>query len=399
MGIFRMPSLGADMEAGTLVEWLKRPGDTVARGDIIAVVETQKGAIEIEAFESGVLDRHLQPVGVTVPVGTELAVIRGEATEPQPAPVPSDQQHIAAAALPGAPIGETQQRPPPPWPGMPKASPAARQLAAEKAIDLASVVGSGPEGAILYVDVENMLLGAHPAAKATRPPMPAAGKPSSVEAMRAAIAAAMARSKREIPHYYLGQAADVTRAIDWMAAENARRLPAERLVFSCLLMKALALALEQYPEFSGHAQNGMLMPAKGIHVGLAVALRGGGLVAPAIHDTATLSLDALMAKLRDLTNRVRNGRFRQSELADPTITLTSLGERGVDWVQPIIYPPQVAIIGAGTPAQRPWIVDGQLAIRHVCELTLAADHRISDGHRGALLLRAVAEHLLQPEKL
>ena len=398
MGIFRMPSLGADMEAGTLVEWLKRPGDAVARGDIIAVVETQKGAIEIESFESGVLDRHLQPVGVTVPVGTELAVIRGESTEPEPGPVPSDKQLIGTAALPGAPIVETQQRPPP-RPGMPKASPAARQLAAEKGIDLAAVIGSGPEGAILYVDVENALLGARPVAKPARPEMPTAGKPSSVEAMRAAIAAAMTRSKREIPHYYVGQAADVTRATDWMATENARRLPAERLVFSCLLMKAVALALEQYPEFNGHAQNGILTPANGIHVGLAVALRGGGLVAPAIHGTATLSLDALMAKLRDLTNRVRSGRFRQSELADPTITLTSLGERGVDWVQPIIYPPQVAIIGAGTPAQRPWIVDGQLAIRHVCELTLAADHRISDGHRGALLLRAVVEHLSQPEKL
>jgi pyruvate dehydrogenase E2 component (dihydrolipoamide acetyltransferase) len=132
---------------------------------------------------------------------------------------------------------------------------------------------------------------------------------------------------------------------------------------------------------------------------MAIALRGGGLIAPAIHDCADLSLDALMPQLRDLTNRVRAGRFRSSELADATITLTSLGERGVDWVQPIIYPPQVAIFGAGSPALRPWVVGEELLPRQICELTLAADHRVSDGHRGALLLRAVDANLQSPETL
>jgi pyruvate dehydrogenase E2 component (dihydrolipoamide acetyltransferase) len=132
---------------------------------------------------------------------------------------------------------------------------------------------------------------------------------------------------------------------------------------------------------------------------MAIALRGGGLIAPAIHDTGKQTIDQLMTQLRDLTNRVRAGRFRSSELADPTITLTSLGERGVDWVQPIIYPPQVAIIGAGSPVSRPWVVDGQIAPRQVCKLSLAADHRVSDGHRGALLLRAVATKLQTPETL
>ena len=132
---------------------------------------------------------------------------------------------------------------------------------------------------------------------------------------------------------------------------------------------------------------------------MAIALRGGGLVAPAIHDTDDLSLDQVMSTLRDLTNRVRAGRFRGSELSDPTITLTSLGDRGVDWVQPVIYPPQVAIVGAGAPQLRPWIVDGQVVPRQVCELTLAADHRVSDGHRGALLLQAIADRLQSPEAL
>ena len=166
-----------------------------------------------------------------------------------------------------------------------------------------------------------------------------------------------------------------------------------------MLLKAVALAAARFPEFNGHFRDDHFEPAKQVHAGMAIALRGGGLVAPAIHDTASLTLDQVMGALRDLTNRVRVGRFRGSELADPTITLTSLGERGVDWVQPVIYPPQVAIVGAGAPQLRPWILDGQVAPRQVCQLTLAADHRVSDGHRGTLLLREIEARLQSPEAL
>jgi len=401
MGLFRMPSLGADMEAGKLVEWLKKPGDAVKSGDIIAVVETQKGAIEIEVFESGTIESQLLPVGATVPVGTGLAMIQtGEATGPQqaapPAPVapppvkPSVAPLVApiAPAAPAAPIVSTEK----------KASPAARRFAAEHGIDLSSVQGTGPEGAIVYVDVENLLL--HPGKAEPAKPAPAK-KPAAagIDAMRSAIAAAMARSKREIPHYYLGHAVDVTKCLEWMTARNEARPPEERLLFSALLLKTLALSLAKFPEFNGHFRDGRFEPVPRVHAGLAIALRGGGLVAPAIHDTATLSVDQVMSGLRDLTNRVRAGRFRGSELADPTITLTSLGERGVDWVQAVIYPPQVAIVGAGAPTLRPWIVGGSTVARQICELSLAADHRVSDGHRGALLLREMAERLQSPETL
>ncbi|MEZ5830525.1 MAG: dihydrolipoamide acetyltransferase family protein [Dongiaceae bacterium] len=392
-----MPSLGADMEAGTLVEWLKKPGDAVKSGDIIAVVETQKGAIEIEAFETGTLESHLLPEGSTVPVGTALAMIqtagaaidREVPTAPPPAePAPAPQ--LAPAAVPPAPAPAIS-------PGK-KVSPAARHFAAEHGIDLSSVVGTGPDGAIVYVDVENAWLHREPRAET---PKPASQPKGAVEptAMRAAIAAAMTRSKREIPHYYLGHAVDVTGAIAWMSARNEARPPEERLLFSALLLKSLALALTKFPEFNGQFRDGRFEPAGQVHAGMAIALRGGGLVAPAIHNTASLTLDQVMAALRDLTTRVRAGRFRGSELADPTITLTSLGERGVDWVQPIIYPPQVAIIGAGAPVLRPWMVDGQVTPRQICQFTLAADHRVSDGHRGALLLREIEARLQSPEAL
>jgi pyruvate dehydrogenase E2 component (dihydrolipoamide acetyltransferase) len=388
MTTFRMPSLGADMEAGTLVEWVKKPGDAVKRGDIIAVVETQKGATEIEVFDTGTVERLMLEVGATVPVGAPMAEIRV-------ADEPVTSKPVAAPAAAPAPVVLA--------PGTIKASPAARKFAAEHGIALAAIQGSGPDGAILFVDVEAASQvkaaaqgkGIAPMAK----PVAGASRAPAADGMRAAIAAAMGRSKREIPHYYLGHKVDVTIAVAWLAKRNAERKPEERAVFAALLLKAMARALASFPEFNGTYDGGHFKPSAPVHFGMAIALRGGGLIAPAIHDCADLSLDALMPQLRDLTNRVRAGRFRSSELADATITLTSLGERGVDWVQPIIYPPQVAIFGAGSPALRPWVVGEELLPRQICELTLAADHRVSDGHRGALLLRAVDANLQSPETL
>jgi len=397
MGLFRMPSLGADMEAGTLVEWLKKAGDKVASGDTIAVVETQKGAIEIETFEAGVIERLMTEVGQTVPVGTPLAMIRVQGEKALPEPQLAPARAVPAPAAPSAPapvrpVAVTRLAA-----GEIKASPAARKFAAEHGLDLAGIDGTGPEGAVLFVDVEAALRRGAPAAGAAAAAEPK--KPSGLEGMRAAIAAAMARSKREIPHYYLGHAADITASLEWLAARNADRPPADRLLYGALLLKAVATALGQFPEFNGFYRDGRFEPSKSIHVGMAVALRGGGLVAPAIHDTDRLPLDRLMGQMRDLANRVRAGRFRSSEMADPTVTLTSLGERGADWVMPVIYPPQVAILGAGTPTAEPWVVEGRVVARQVCHLTLGADHRVSDGHRGALLLRAIADLLRSPEQL
>ncbi len=437
MSTFRMPSLGADMEAGKLVEWLAKPGDKVKRGDIIAVVETQKGAIEIEVFEDGMLDQQLVDVGTTVPVGTPLAEIRAPGEAPaapvaaapavakKPPPVP------AAAPPPKPPAPPTPRpaapRPPPPTRVAPAApaierperlrvSPAARQLAAERGIDVLKLAGSGPGGTVVYADVE-AAAAAKPAPAAPPPaapspaPAPAAvagAKPAapekpaaatSLDQMRAAIAAAMSRSKREIPHYYLAHTFDVGAAQDFVARVNATRPPDSRLLIGALLVKAVARAARKFPEFNGfHGASGF-EKSQAIHVGVAIAIRGGGLVAPAIHDTADLDLDTVMAKMRDLVARVRAGRFRSSEIADPTITVSSLGERGVEEMYAVIYPPQVAIIGAGKVVERPWIVDGVVVPRPVMTLTLSADHRVSDGHRGALFLAHIDSLLQQPEAL
>jgi pyruvate dehydrogenase E2 component (dihydrolipoamide acetyltransferase) len=389
MGEFRMPSLGADMEAGTLVEWLKRPGDRVKRGDIVAVVETQKGAIEVDIFEEGVIERWLVGPGTTVPVGTPLALIAGAqpgtaaaadvAVEATPKPAPTMSPLVSPLARPRTGISR------------PRVSPAARRLAAEQGVALDRLTGSGPEGAILYADVERATAGVAP--RATTP------KRLDLAEMRRAIAAAMARSKREIPHYYLSTTVELTRSLACLEDTNAGRPPAQRLLLAALLLKAVAGAIRGAPEFNGFFTTDGFQPAAGIHIGTAIAIRGGGLIAPAIHNADKLSLDQLMTQLRDLVARARSGALRSSELSDPTITVTNLGERGVETVFGVIYPPQVALVGFGMPVERPWAVSGKIATRRVMTATLAADHRASDGHRGALFLADIDRRLQSPEKL
>jgi pyruvate dehydrogenase E2 component (dihydrolipoamide acetyltransferase) len=401
MSEFRMPQLGAEMAAGTLAEWLKGPGDEVRRGDIVAVVETEKGAIEVEIFEDGVIDRLLVEPGMKVPVGTVLATLRGtgephspagNAPAPPPAPpaaaAPSraGAPPLPAAAPPGK-AAEAGQRP--------RISPAAARLAAERGVEIAGLAGTGPGGAIRIADIESAT-GPAPAGQG-----PAAHDAARQgDAMRAAIAAAMGRSKREIPHYYLATTIDLGASLDWLARTNAERDVKGRVLYGALLVKAVARALRDFPEFNGFWRDGRFVASSGIHVGAAIALRGGGLVAPAIHDTDTLPLADLMAALRDLVIRARSFRLRSSEIADSTITVTSLGEQGVEEVFGVIYPPQVALVGFGTPAERPWVIrPGEVAARTVIRATLSADHRASDGHRGALFLSAIERLLQEPEKL
>jgi pyruvate dehydrogenase E2 component (dihydrolipoamide acetyltransferase) len=217
--------------------------------------------------------------------------------------------------------------------------------------------------------------------------------------MRASIGALMARSKREIPHYYVGTTIDLRVATSFLEARNAERPVQERVLPAALLLKATALAIHEVPEVNGHFVDGAYRHSDPVHLGVAISLRGGGLVAPAIHDADTLDLDTLMARLRELVTRARSLTLRASEMADPTITVTSLGDLGVDTVLPVIYPPQVAIVGFGAIVQRPWAVDGMLGVHPVVQATLAADHRVTDGHQGARYLAAVARLLQEPEAL
>jgi pyruvate dehydrogenase E2 component (dihydrolipoamide acetyltransferase) len=439
--LFRLPSLGADMEAATILAWHVGPGDTVHRGDVVALLDTEKSEIDLEIWDGGTVEELLVDEGVEVPVGTPLARIRTDAAAPSapteiapapvappaPSPVPAggheppvrsplvrhlaEERHVdlhqvqgsgpggritrhdVEAAAPAPPPGAAPAAVAPPAPvaaprsapGRPPASPRARALAADRGVPLADIAGSGPGGAIVARDV--------PAA-----PPPRVREDPQV-AMRRAIAGLMARSKREIPHYYLTQDVDLGAATDWLAAANEARPVTERLLPAALLLRATALAVAAHPELNGFWQDDGFVPGAGVHLGVAVSLRGGGLVAPAILDADQRSLGDLMGALRDLVTRARAGRLRSSEMQAPTITVTSLGDRGVDAVQGVIYPPQVAIVGFGRIRERPWVAEGALAVRPVVTATLAGDHRATDGQTGSRLLLEIDRLLQDPAAL
>ncbi len=209
----------------------------------------------------------------------------------------------------------------------------------------------------------------------------------------------MTRSKREIPHYYLEHQVDVTACEQWLAQKNATLPPDSRVLMGALAIKAVALAARRFPAFNGFYRDGKFEPSSAVHIGVAISIRGGGLTAPALHDADQLTLDELMSHMRDLVARTRAGRIRSSEIADPTITVSSLGERGVEAMYAIIYPPQVAIIGVGKAVARPWVVDGAIGPRSVITMTLSGDHRVTDGHAGALFLAEIGKLMQEPEKL
>jgi len=367
---FRMPALGADMESGTLTQWLKEPGQRIRRGDALAVVETAKGLIDIESFDDGVLEELLAQPGATIPVGAVLARIASDSAAASPSGA------TAAATTTAAATATAARR---------RVSPAARHRAHELGIDLTSVEGTGPDGLVRIEDVE----------RSRKPAAP----PAQRSGMRATIGAAMARSKREIPHYYLAHTVDFGAARDWLTRFNASVPVAERLIDAVLLVKAIALAVGEIEGFNGHFQDGHFQRSDAVHVGAAIAMRGGGLVAPALLDANRKDLKTLMREFSDLVTRVRSGHMRSGELTSATITLTSLGSEAVDVLFPVINPPQVAIIGAGAVADRPWVSEGQLALRPVLTITLAADHRVTDGRAGSKLLRRIADLLSHPETL
>lgn len=389
---FVMPSLGADMETGKVVQWLVQPGARVRPGDVVAVVETHKGAIDVEIFLDGVIDQ-LAPLNVPLPVGAVLARVLGEgepvgaALPPPPGPAPLSEV-TPVPSPPAEPVPAVQVS----GAGRVRVSPAARRRARELGLDLAALAGGGQQGAVALADVERAAA-AHRAA----PPVHRTGFDPTQ--MRQAIAAAMGKSKREIPHYYLSDTIDFAAASQWLEDWNRERPPEQRLLAAALLLKATAQALQAVPQFNGFFEEGAFRPGQGIHIGWAISLRGGGLVAPALHGVDRLSPPQVMEQLRDLVQRARAGGLRSSELTDPTITVTSLGARGAQSVLGVIYPPQVAIVGFGRVGVRPWVVDGAVVARPVLSASLAADHRVTDGHLGGQLLAAMAQALQQPHKL
>jgi pyruvate dehydrogenase E2 component (dihydrolipoamide acetyltransferase) len=495
VGEFVMPSLGAGMDVGRVLEWYVQPGDQISRGGIIALVETDKANIEVEVFEAGVVEELLVEKGTKVPVGTPLARIGPATADGAPAPTGGPRETPAAAErvepewvepergarAGGARAGGAEPVPvaasTAPPPAATEAidehpfaiSPLVRRQAKEAGVDLTRVQGPAPpvpspattsrrpprrspgkapldgrRGRTDPGDGRGAIVALRPSARrgarprrrgadrlgprrrdprprragwsraddrgppAAREPTPASepsAKPAAADkeeralAMRQAIARAMERSNREIPHYHLAETVDVEATLRWLTERNAELPPAARVLPAAVVLKATALALREFPDLNGYWIDDAFRPGDGIHLGVAINLRRGGLLAPAMRDVDQRSLDEVMEALKDLVQRTRAGGLRGSELTDPTITVSNLGDTGVERIHGVITPPQVALVGVGRITERPWAVDGLLAVRRTLALSLAGDHRASDGHRGGRFLAAIAANLTRPETL
>ncbi|GAA4790899.1 pyruvate dehydrogenase complex dihydrolipoamide acetyltransferase [Actinomycetospora chlora] len=414
-----MPSLGADMDEGTVVEWSVAPGDEVHRGDLIAAVETEKSVIDVECFEDGVVEALLVPVGAKVAVGTPLAVI---GTDGAPAP--------SAPSAPSVPA----EVPAPDGPPLPRATPPVRRFAERLGVDTGDLAGTGPHGTVTHADVraatrpapaaspaggrlrvtpyarrlaaergtpvedlhpgtaDGVVRGRDVPAAPPAPSAPRAATRAGADGMRAAIAARMTRSLT-IPQYHVDAVLEVGAALDRLRELNRRAAVSARIVPAALFLHAVARAARRVPELNGHWVDGAPVPATSVDVGVVVSLRGGGLLVPTIPAADELALPDLMTALREVVERARAGRLRSSDTADAGLTVSDLGDTGGHAVHGRIFPPQVALVGLGAVVARPWADGDLLGVRPTVTTTLTGDHRATDGVVGGRFLHAVDDVL------
>lgn len=420
-----MPQMGADMTEGTLLKWLKQPGDQVTRGDILAEIETDKATVELEAYESGTLLKHIAAEGDVVPVGDVIAQI-GEASEAAKEPArkppaetparraiePEAKQAAAATAVkepPRAAPAETN--------GRIRISPVARRIASENKVDITALTGSGPDGRILRRDVEAAISGAtKPAAEAKAPaeaapaapsrqPAPSAQRPAAapgelqpLSRMRQAIARRMALSKQTQPHYYLTLDVDMTDALAFREMINGSATPEQKVSINDLVVKACAIALARHPKFNAaYHEDGLKMNAH-INICIGIAL-DEGLIAPALLECEAKSLGRIAIEAKDLINRAKEGGLKADEYSDGTFTITNLGAYGVETLIGIINPPQAAILGVGSVMDQPVVHNGEVVARKVMKVALSADHRVTDGAEGARFIKEIQGLLEKPASL
>lgn len=422
-----MPQMGYDMEEGSLVRWLKAEGDEVQRGEPVAEIETDKAVVEMEATGSGTLRKTLLAEGSTARVGSIIAII-GTADEDisqyleQTTP-PSQAKPVAAApSQPEAPVETTAQEAPSvpeaaPPAGEVKASPVARRIAREKGVDLGQVTGTGPGGRIVREDVEKHAEAAPAAVPEAEQPSPAAGPPTPAEAsapasripeepgrfplsrMRQAIARATSQSKNGTPHFYVTIEADMTEAMALRSQLNhvVEEAHGTRLTVNDLVLRAVVLALKQYPNLNASYREGYVEVHSHINLGVAIG-KEEGLIVPAIINAQDKSLVELALAIRDVADRAEKGRLHQDEY-NGTFSTSNLGMYGVDEFSAIILPPQAGVLAISAVQKKPVAVDDEVVLRSMMKLTVSVDHRVSDGVEAARFMHTLKSILEQPLQL
>lgn len=452
-----MPSLGADMETGTLVEWCIAVGDHVSKGDTVAVVDTDKATIDVEVFETGVVTELLVEPGASVPVGAPLAVIgaadEGEsathagdapgtgASHPTPSVPPEQPANTPTTTIVGGPgrhhasvvlspvvrhladrLGVDTGRLEGHGPGgrvtrhdvenaaRTRVSPRARRMAAASGVDPSRLVGpgSGPGGAVVARDIEatsaavpHVAEGSAPSGATVQTGKTATTAPSAGgrSTPQQAMARTMERSNREIPHFHVASTIDLEPAMAFLGELNRVRPSGARVLPAAVLLRAVAAASRAVPDVNGWWRDGAPVAAPTVAIGMVVSLRGGGLLTPTLTDPDRCTLDELMDRLRGTVQRARRGSLRSSDIEPATLTVTNLGERGAEVVHGVIQPPQLALVGFGRIVERPWVHGGEVVPRRVVTASLAADHRAVEGHVASRFMSRLERELLDPAAL
>ena len=409
-----MPKLGFDMREGVLNQWLKDVGDSVARGEVVAEIESDKATLDLESQVEGVLLKVLQEDGAVVPVGAQMAIVgaqgedisnlaatNGDSEElvEEAAPEPA-QGTSPAAAQEAAPATEAQDFAE--FPGGVRATPVARRIASEHDLNLQEIQGTGPNGRIRKADVEEFLASPAPGAA----PAPAVAEESAVlsseavetSRLRQAIGRRMSESKVTVPHFYVTTEVDMAPALA-LRKEINNALPAdEKVTVNDLIVKASALALRDFPNLNASFAKEKLLRHKDINIGTAVAVEGGLLtIVQKNTDTSTLSKVAVDNKAA--ISRAREGRVKPDDIQGSTITVSNLGAFDVDHFIAIINPPEAAILAVGSAKQVPVVVDGELTIGTRMKVTLSADHRVTDGAEAAQFLQTLKAIMENPMRL
>jgi pyruvate dehydrogenase E2 component (dihydrolipoamide acetyltransferase) len=405
-----MPRLSDTMERGTVARWAKKEGDTIAEGEVLADIETDKATMELESYETGVLLKILVQEGESAELGAPIALV-GEAGETVELPAANGDAASAEEAPADAPKAEPAAaraaRPAPSANGGAsgtvelRASPIARRMAADAGL------GSGPDGRIVKVDVERLAnegVSARAAAappttpRTAPPPAPVPGAWAEAEgkepsAMQRAVARRMTESKQNVPHFYLQSEVDMTRAIE-LRREINRSLGdgGTKVSINDLIIRACAVSLIEHPQFHRSWLGDRIVQHEHAHVGIAVAL-DDGLIVPVLRDADRMTLTEIAAATKDIVNRARSGKVRQHEIEGGTFTVSNLGMFGVTSFEAIINPPEPGILAVGRTIERPVILDGQVVGRPIMAVTLSVDHRAASGADGARLLQSIVRRL------
>lgn len=431
-----MPKLGFDMAEGTLVRWVIKEGESVTKGAVLAEIETDKATVEVESTAGGILYKQMVDEGAVVPVGSPIAVIAapgeevkdipsaGEAAPKAEKPAEAETasrpvETVEKSAAPAPPPVEAAAEPLPTGEaGMLKASPIARRMAQEKNLDLHQITGSGPEGRIVKKDIEQALevkspavavKPVPPAIKQTAAPtpqaiawVPGAAIPADehlpLEKLRTIIGKRMTESKQQVPHFYITSAYDVAPLLELRRQVNSQLPEGEKLSVNDFIVKAVALALRQFPNLNASLSGNEIIRHGHVNVGVAVAL-DNGLMTIVCRDADQKPLRMIGQEVREMVARARSGKVRTDDIEGSTFSISNLGMFDVEHFIAIINPPETGILAVGSAMNVPVVVDGEVKVGMRMKLTLSTDHRVTDGAEGARFMQALAEFIQNPWRL